>query len=226
MKARIQLLLLIGILFAGVVFIALHLVSAQQQTSDVLSEERIRIEHESNIAYNHILNTSIDNYAGAYLNPEGRLVVMITATPDPEDAKAIHGKVKKTVLSDALLIGSRAFNRLSDAFKDAAYALYALSRVEDGTKMYFQEVVYSYSYLDSIKEEIGNLCSKHNNDKDSVWSQVSMIYVHVQENCIFIAIVNIDDLKIERILSEVGHAELLSFGNAEGLAVLATDDAG
>ena len=214
------------------VSIVLPITSDQSQASDVWSEERIRIEHESNIAYNNILNSYLtpeyeydynDIYSGAYLNPEGRLVVMITTTPDPMVAQELYGGFESNILSDAVLFDSETFNKKSVAFKDAAYELFALTKLEDGTELYFQEAMYSYSYLNSIMEELGNACRQHNNDKDSMWSQVTDFSLHDPDNCISVSILNIDDSKIERFLSEAGYAELFTFKNAEAFYEFAAD---
>ena len=201
------------------------LMGEQEEIPAFLTEARIRTEHEANIAYNNILNAFLtpendyeyhENYAGAYLNGEGELVVLATSFPNPQIDE--DSQNEGNILSDILRIGTEAFNDRSEEFKGAALELYALADAKEGVDVFFQEARYSYSYLSDMMYQLSIICLDNCSNADSIWSQVPGFSLLDERNRICIKILNIDETKIERLLSETNCEELLCFENAEAFA--------
>ena len=201
------------------------LMGEQEEIPAFLTEARIRTEHEANIAYNSILNAFLtpendyeyhENYAGAYLNGEGKLVVLATSFPNPQFYE--DSQNEGIILSDILQIGTEAFNDRPEEFKGAALDLFALADAKEGVDVFFQEARYSYSYLSDMMYHLSIVCIDNCSNADSIWSQVSGFSLLDDRNSISIKILNIDETKIEQLLSEVDCEELLCFENAEAFA--------
>jgi len=157
-----------------------------------LSEERIRIEEKSNMAYNNILksfeisdNEMVfdDIFAGAYLNDEGKLVVLITSSSDFESATAV----------------------LKDRAKD--------------TDLLFEETKYSYAHLNELMKQLNGVYLENYLNPDSIWSQVTGFSLFDDKNCITVEILAINDSKIKRFASEVNDSEVIRFKNSNDFLV-------
>ena len=187
MKKRLQFL---ACLLAAVFLLGSTGAFADSQAPGTLqgiSAERLANQEVSNLAYSKILehygqeaymlpeeaesgNPSIlrttpdygDVYAGAYLNEDGQLVVLLA---DPDASKASTKPVsadRPNILSEEIVSGSSAFKALPAAMKAEANELLAVS---GKSTLIFQKAKYSYDYLTALTEMLSaELSAKHKTD--------------------------------------------------------------
>jgi len=196
-----------------------------EQAAYIIPEEQIRNGHEANIAYNNILNAFLTpdneyeyhvNYAGAYLNEEGKLVVLVAPFPN-QQASAYLG-TESNILSGVIRLNSEAFNSRTDEFINAAFELYHLSGRREGVDILFQEARYSYSFLCDKMTRLINTCLSNNMSSDSIWRQVTGFSIFDDKNQISVKVLNINEEKTKRLLFDVDFPGLLYFENTESFA--------
>ena len=201
--------------------------SIANSSTEASLHERLRIESESNTAYNNILNSFFmhegdylyhSNYGGAYLNEAGRLVVLIAVSEDTRlHQHPLNGGMANH-LSGEIAIGSKDFDEQSTEFRSAAFALRDLAGTEYGGEVVFQETRYFYSDLVVQMNLFNEACAESMMNPDSIWSQVTAFSLLDDKNCISISILNIDDRKVESFKSEVSHIvddfDMITFENA------------
>jgi hypothetical protein len=163
-----------------------------------LSAERLEQERKANEAYNNILDSFDassnrsemnygDDYAGAYINEDGKLVVLIASGEDTEEAE----------------------------FQRAAGALLEAANPENAGDIVFQKAKYSYAYLEGLMEKINNQNAQPK-DPDSIWYHIATVGILDDKNRIEIGIVDLDDMKIQKFKSEVLDEEAITFKNSGG----------
>jgi len=157
-----------------------------------ISDQRIEAERKSSEAYENIVNSFTrsagdvkypDNYGGAYLNEEGKLVVLI-ATPDK-----------------------------SSGFKTATQEFRELAVVKGDGDILFQEANYSYAYLTELMNKLNELFLKNGSNPDSIWSQVKGFALLDDKNVISVDIIDLDKAKIERFNAEVSDSYAIRLGS-------------
>jgi len=216
---------LLSLVIALAIFTSLPLALTSAQSSPT-NDTLARNQYEANIAYNNILSSFLttdneyqynDNYAGAYLNPSGNLVILITTRSDVQESQVSYGESKSNVLTDAVSTGSTAFKNMTDEFISAAQELYELTGAGKETNILFQEATYSYKYLRSTFDKTGEVFLRtEENPYRSVLPPVAFMGIDDEKNCIYIGIVDINNEKIEQVLSIIGNKELYRFENADG----------
>ncbi len=231
MKKRIQFL---ACLLATVFLLGSTGAFADSQAPGTLqgiSAERLANQEVSNLAYSKILehygqeaymlpeeaesgNPSIlrttpdygDVYAGAYLNEDGQLVVLLA---DPDASKASTKPVsadRPNILSEEIVSGSSAFKALPAAMKAEANELLAVS---GKSTLIFQKAKYSYDYLTALTEMLSaELSAKHNNP-ESIWSEVACIALLDDANRISVEIVDLNQEKSARFANEAYMSEAI-----------------
>jgi len=224
MKKRIQFL---ACLLAAVFLLGSTGAFADSQAPGTLqgiSAERLANQEVSNLAYSKILehygqeaymlpeeaesgNPSIlrttpdygDVYAGAYLNEDGQLVVLLA---DPDGSKASTKPIsadRPNILSEEIVSGSAAFKALPAAMKAEANELLAVS---GKSTLIFQKAKYSYDYLTALKEMLSAEFSAKRDDPESIWSEVACIALLDDGNRIRVDIVDLNQEKSARFSNE------------------------
>jgi len=200
---------------------------ASENVIQAISEERILMERKSNIAYNNIFNfimASDDNteysgnYAGAYLNEAGKLVVLISTSDFTLPEQSAFYEDKSNILGFEIAIDSEAFQRKSSSFKAVALELVDVANAEDQNNIVFQDARYSYMYLTELMEQFNKSCQENSTNPKSIWSMITAFSLLDDKNCISFEILSLDTMKIERFKTEVIDSGAIQFVNSEGFA--------
>jgi hypothetical protein len=187
--------------------------SATEGTGEVqISAERLEMERKANESYNNILNSFAvsgdrseldygDDYAGAYINDKGKLVVLIAGGED-------NG-----------VIDSGSIQTESPEFQEAAVELLNAAQPEKSDKILFQKAEHSYTYLEELRSYVEGFALGSASNPDSIWRQIAYLAISDEKNCIEIGIVDLDDSKVQKFKSEVLDSDTFTFENIGGFLV-------
>lgn len=224
-KVTKRLSLMLAILF---IFALFNAFAIAPETNEFLSEERISIEYQSNLAYSKILESFGVNailiegedqskypehpeygeyYAGAYLNDEGKLVVLLATEEN-------NNYSNSNIISDEIQT-SKEISKLSAELKNVAIEIKEIA--EDETVI-FQTAKYSYAYLTELMDYFNSEFEKNVKNPESIWSEITGFELLDDKNCISINILNLDDKKIERFKNEVINSDAIVFSESGGYA--------
>jgi hypothetical protein len=193
-----------------------------------VSQERLRRENQANLAHNRILESFgvlyaqkiedgqdvfrmsenykfDDNYAGAYINSEGRLVVLVAAQDEFAPVKNKEGNI----LSPEIRISSKEYLSASDKFRSVTASLEKVARDDS---VLFQAVKYSYAHLEDLKSKITSAIGEK---EGGVCKDVVSIEILDNENCVRVNILNINDEKIRMFKENIIDSEAITYATVD-----------
>jgi len=195
-------------------------------SDELLLEARMLVERTSQYAFDNIMSFKIsgddieyhNNYGGAYLNEDGKLVILIALSDSKQPTLGSKQESDSNILSTELKSDSELFGDKSTEFKVAALGFKYMSGVKDSRDILFQEAQYSYSYLTALMNQLNNAYIDNIENPESIWYQVKGMMLLDNMNVISIGILDIDDAKMERFKTEVIDSMAITFENSDGLA--------
>jgi len=165
-----------------------HLVSHRRANIEFLSIDRFENFIDSFRDENNIIRFH-ENYAGAYLDNAGQLVIMISPASHTETLEP-------------------------DEFRDISQEFAERAGLRSTSDIIFKEASFSHSYLTNLIAKFNEslLDALENPDNtDSIWNYVTAIILIDNENLISIEIYYLDDMKIERFREEASDSPAVVF---------------
>jgi len=189
--------------------------------------ERMQVEKASLSAYTNIINALTtrndyvlypSNYGGAFLNEDGKLVILITPSDNTQLIRETNNSYERLLSSVDVDFNSALFNEKSLEFQRTAQELMSLSDGRNESYILFREARYSYMYLSELIEELNHaICD--NSNMDSIWNYITGFALLTNKNAISIQVFELNDSKIDRFRYEVSSSGALVFENSDGFAM-------